>query len=155
MASTAARLDHSTQLAECGGAVVGRADQTYASFRLELVEQIELLTPRHEIVNLVEIDPSPEECQRSVGLDASFARRRGPDLRGDERPVAPAFERKAEHALGLPVHRRRVEERGSRIHGRVDDRSRMPIGGAAPDVERLPRAHADGRHRHTGGAERA
>src|SRR5918994_1085000 len=78
-------------------------------------EPREVLLPRNEVVNLLEVDATAEPVQLPVVLTAGLGAVRRPDLRRDDRAVASRAESPSERALGFAVHRRRVEQVSARL----------------------------------------
>ena len=70
---------------------------------------------------------------------------RRPDLGQDLHPFAPALERGAEHALGLAVHGRRVEQVGAGVDGLGHAVARGRLGLGRRGRRTIPRPDADGR----------
>ena len=70
-----------------------------------LLEPGKVLLPRHEVVNLLDLDV-PEPVQLVGELPHGLVPRRSPDLRRHGRSVAPTVERHAERVLGAAVHGR-------------------------------------------------
>jgi hypothetical protein len=98
--------------------------------------------PAHEVVDLFEVDASGEEAELVFELALALGDRVGPDFGGDEGVRSSVCQRRPEHGLGPPVHRRGVEEA----------RPVLPDGGhhvtrsgllAGSHVKRLPRTEAD------------
>ena len=122
-------------------AVVRRPDQADLARISQRFEHGQVLAPADEIVNLVDIDVATEESQRVLDL---LATRRGgtrPDLRRDDGFASPTGERCAEHALGLAVHRRAVEEARSHRQGHVDDCPFAPGPFGTTHIEGAPGPH--------------
>jgi hypothetical protein len=122
-----AALHRLAQLGERGRLVVCRADGGDASLVFQLFQHRQILPPVDEIVHLVEVHESADVLQGARGLAASLVRRRRPHFRGDLGGLAAPAQRKSEDALGLAVHRRRIEEAGTRIERAIDDGSRVGL----------------------------
>ena len=102
-----------------------------------LLEPLELLLPRDEVVDLLDLDAAVPAELPAVLLAALLDRAR-PDLRRDVHPLAPALERGAERRLRAAVHRRRVDETRTGVERRADDaRRRAPA--SPPNVLHVPR----------------
>jgi hypothetical protein len=93
-------------------------------------------------VDLLEVDAPVEPLQLTRELRPPLVDGARPDLRGDERRLAPVSQRRPEHRLGAPVHRRGVEEPAAGVQRGGDDgvRHRLLIGA---DVEDRPGAEPD------------
>jgi hypothetical protein len=99
------------------------------------LEQVELLPPGDQVVDLVEVDVAVP-AERALGLAAALGRRRGPDLGRDQRQLAPAEQRRAQQLLCPAVHRRGVDQVRAGVDGGHDEvRGRLataPGGGLQP-----------------------
>ena len=138
----APRAERPLELAERRGRVVRDADPSDPARLALRLEPRQVLLPRDEVVDLLDLDPA--EPAELVGvLAACLLRRRAPDLRQHDRLVAASLERRAERALGGSVHRRRVEAAAARVERRADDLARKRLVA----LERVPGAEPDDRAR--------
>src|SRR5205085_2868572 len=109
--------------------------------RAELVEHIEALAAGNQVVDLVEIDAAREEAEGGADLLPSLLGRSGPDLRRDEALLPAAGQRRAEHPLGLAVHRRGVEDACAGCERTIDDLAAGRFFGRPANVEGPRGAH--------------
>src|SRR4249919_1530715 len=137
----ALRAECARELGERARRVVRHSDAIDPSLIALGLEPGQVLLPRDEVVHLLEVDASAEPLELVGVLSPRVGGVRRPDLRRDDRLVASRAECRRERALGLAVHRRRVEQADAALEGRLDDRARSP----EVAVEGLPRAEPDDR----------
>jgi len=87
-----AGTQRSSELSERGGRIVRYAQPVDPPSLALLVEPAGMFLPRHEIVNLLDLDAA-EPFDLSPVLLTSFVHAGGPDLRRDQRSLAPSRER--------------------------------------------------------------
>jgi hypothetical protein len=123
---------------------VSPTTRTTPSFRNRF-QPIEALPPGDQVVHLIDVYRSIEALERIGNLPFRFLVVSGPDFGRDDSAVAPTVERSAEHALGLTVHRRRIEEADPGLESGIGD-DLTAIGNRPMDVKCLPCPHSDDRH---------
>ena len=141
------------ELAERAGLPVGGGDDVELAAVAAGLQLVEAGPPLDEVVHLEHLDVAAEERERGVDLALGLVVVGRPHLGGHDRLAAAAGDRGPEDALGVAVHRRRVDERGAGVEGGVGDPLAVVVD--RRDVERLRRPHADDgdrRGRRTGGA---
>ncbi len=141
MARDATRPHHRLQLVERRRLPVGRGDDADLAPVAPRLDLVEARAPLHEVVHLEHLDVAAEVAQRGVDLSLRLVVVGRPHLGGDDGLAAPVAERGAEDALGVAVHRRRVDERRPVVQRRIGDL--LPGLVDVLDVERLRRAHPD------------
>jgi hypothetical protein len=135
------RLHHLDQLTEPRLVPVRRAEQADAPLFHLVLEPTEVLSPRDEVVDLLDVDPTCHD-------------RRCPDLgrnRGGGANAGPS-QRATEHRFRAAVHRRRVDQPNALTERALDDRPWTGFIGRR-DVEHRPRAEPDDRNLEVGATE--
>src|SRR6202011_3641468 len=95
---TAAAHDR-CQLVERTRVVVRRSEQRDLASVTKRLEPAKVITPRDEIVHLLDLDPALVEAQLAVELRAPLPHKRGPDLGCDDGLFATPTQGSAEHRL--------------------------------------------------------
>src|SRR5205823_13883459 len=101
-------LQRAGELAERRRGIVRDAEPVDLAGLPRLLEQRQLLLPRDEIVDLLELDAA-EPAELRVELLLPLGGRTSPDLLGDDRSFAALAQRVRERLLCGAVHRRGVE----------------------------------------------
>src|SRR5437762_4549459 len=131
--------------------VVGDADVTHALSLLPLEEGFRVGRDIHQVVHLHEVHLLHfQAAERLLHLPHAFVASAGPDLGGDEQPLAQAQLRDQVpgHRLGRAVHRRGVHDPAAAgREGLQHLAQQRALGGSGADVERLPGADTDHRQR--------
>jgi hypothetical protein len=100
---------HLFEFVERSGAVVRRPQQANPARVFLFFHPVEMLSPRREVVNLLDVDAPVVEIELAFELVTTLLLRVGPYLCGDQRVVAAAAQRLAEDRFGPPVHRRGID----------------------------------------------
>src|SRR5262249_515819 len=121
---------------------VCRADDADLPGVAQTLQRRQMVAPGDEVVDLVEVNTPAEVAQRALRLRLALSGGGRPDLAGDERLVASALHRQPQNTLGLPIHRRGIEEVRACLQSRVDNGARVGFLCRASHVESAPGAHA-------------
>ena len=108
------------------------------------LEPGKVLTPGHEVVDLLDLDTAVE-ADLFVELGTCLRGRGRPDLRGDDGLGTPLTKRPRENLLGTAIHRRAVEQPRAPLPNHINDLARGRLS-ARPDIKGLPRAEPNDRH---------
>src|SRR6266480_4842803 len=131
--------------------VVGDADVTHALSLLPLEEGFRVGRDIHQVVHLHEVHLLHfQAAERLLHLPHACVAAAGPDLGGDEEPLAQAQlgDQVPGHGLGRAVHRRGVHDPAAAgREGLQHLAQQRALGGSGADVERLPGADTDHRQR--------
>src|SRR5229473_3660913 len=131
--------------------VVGDADVTHALALFPLQEGFRMGRDIDQVVHLHEVHLLHfQAAERLLHLPEAFGAAAGPDLGGDEEPLAQAErgDEIARHGLARAVHRRGIHDPAAAGGESLQHfAQRRALGGSGADVERLPGADADHRQR--------
>ena len=111
--ATAAHDVH--ELREGSVLVVRDADGTHPLLVTQALERRQPRAPRHQVVHLIEVDIVSVVPKRPLKLPLRLRIVGGPDLGRHQRLLAAPIQRLPQHALGGPVHRRRIEQVRSQL----------------------------------------
>src|SRR5260370_20980141 len=129
------------------GAVVVRGTNSAHVSRIGYPPQhLQVLLPQNQVVYLIEVDIVLEECECALCLCPALTGSLCPHLGGYNYPISPAMQRFTQHTLGLSIHRRRIEEVGTRCQCSIHHCASVLFSDLPAHIKCSPGAHSNDRH---------